>query len=151
MPLTINVGLSRKASKDYQSSGVSINVTAELDQSLLARPRELQAEIDRLYAQAEEGLARQAERPDDASQSNNGRPTSDRGNGRPAPAPAPATRAQRKAIDAIGRRLGLDVIEEIRHEFGWALDRLSVAEASKVIDHLKGLTNPQAAGNGGGR
>ena len=149
MPLTINVGLSRKASKDYQSSGVSINVTAELDQSLLARPRELQAEIGRLYAQAEEGLARQVERPDDASQSNNGRPTSGRGNGRPAP--APATRAQRKAIDAIGRRLGLDVAEEVRHEFGWALDRLSVTEASKVIDHLKGLTNPQAAGNGGGR
>ena len=38
MPLSINVGLSRKASKDYQSTGVSINVTAELDQSLLAKP-----------------------------------------------------------------------------------------------------------------
>lgn len=31
MPLSINVGLSRKASRDYQSTGVSINVTAELD------------------------------------------------------------------------------------------------------------------------
>ena len=29
MPLSINVGLSRKASRDYQSTGVSINVTAE--------------------------------------------------------------------------------------------------------------------------
>jgi hypothetical protein len=29
MPSSINVGLSRKASKDYQSTGVSINVTAE--------------------------------------------------------------------------------------------------------------------------
>lgn len=38
MPLSINVGLSRKASRDYQSTGVSINVTAELDQTLLARP-----------------------------------------------------------------------------------------------------------------
>jgi hypothetical protein len=37
MPLSINVGLSRKA-KDYQSTGVSINVTTELHQSLLARP-----------------------------------------------------------------------------------------------------------------
>ena len=42
MPLSINVGLSRKASRDYQSTGVSINVTAELDQSLLAKPDELQ-------------------------------------------------------------------------------------------------------------
>jgi hypothetical protein len=35
MPLSINVGLSRKASKDYRSTGVSINVTAELEQSRL--------------------------------------------------------------------------------------------------------------------
>jgi len=31
LPLTVNVGLSRKASKDYQSTGASINLTAELD------------------------------------------------------------------------------------------------------------------------
>ncbi len=70
MPLSINVGLSRKASKDYQSTGVSINVTAELDQSLLARPDELQQQIGDLYAQAEQALDRQstppqAERPND--------------------------------------------------------------------------------------
>ena len=59
MPLTINVGLSRKASKDYQSTGVSVNVTAELDQSLLARPDELRGEIDKLYAQAEDAIERQ--------------------------------------------------------------------------------------------
>jgi hypothetical protein len=50
MPLSVNVGLSRKASKDYQSTGVSINVTAELDQSLLAKPDQLQREVDNLYA-----------------------------------------------------------------------------------------------------
>src|SRR3954447_8338274 len=60
MPLSINVGLSRKASKDFQSSGVSINVTAELDQSLLARPDELQQQIDALYAHAQQALDRQA-------------------------------------------------------------------------------------------
>src|SRR4051794_31493803 len=60
MPLSVNVGLSRKASKDFQSSGVSINVTAELDQSLLARPDELQQQIDALYAQAQQALDRQA-------------------------------------------------------------------------------------------
>jgi hypothetical protein len=42
MPLSINVGLSRKASKDYQSTGTSINIVAELDQALLAKPDELQ-------------------------------------------------------------------------------------------------------------
>ncbi len=52
MPLNINVGLSRKASENYQSSGVSINLTAELDSSLLSRPTELQHEIEALYQQA---------------------------------------------------------------------------------------------------
>jgi hypothetical protein len=63
MPLSVNVGLSRKASKDYQSTGVSINVTAELDQSLLARPDALQQHIDDLYAQAEQALDRRAGAP----------------------------------------------------------------------------------------
>ena len=61
MPLTINVGLSRKASKDYQSTGVSINITAELDQSLLAKPEELQAQVDELYSQAQQAIDRQVE------------------------------------------------------------------------------------------
>ena len=59
MPLTINVGLSRKSSENYQSRGVSINVSAELDQSLLADPRRLQREIAGLYLQAEEALEEQ--------------------------------------------------------------------------------------------
>jgi hypothetical protein len=59
MPLSISGGLSRKASKDYQSTGVSINVTAELDQTLLAKPDELQGEIDHLYYEAEQALNRQ--------------------------------------------------------------------------------------------
>jgi hypothetical protein len=61
MPLSINVGLSRKASRDYQSTGVSINVTAELDQTLLARPDELQRQIGDLYSQAQNALDQQAD------------------------------------------------------------------------------------------
>jgi hypothetical protein len=59
MPLLINVGLNRKASKDFQSVGVSLNLTAELDQGLLSEPPRLQSEIDRIYGQAEEALERQ--------------------------------------------------------------------------------------------
>lgn len=61
MPLTINVGLSRKSSENFNSAGTSINLTAELDQSLLARPRELQGAIDELYEQAELALEQQAQ------------------------------------------------------------------------------------------
>ncbi len=52
MPLTVNIGISRKASANYQSAGLSINLTAELDQSLLADPPRLQSEIDRIYRAA---------------------------------------------------------------------------------------------------
>lgn len=58
MPLTVNVGISRKASANYQSAGVSIHLTAELDQGLLADPPRLQQEIDRIYAQAEQAVDR---------------------------------------------------------------------------------------------
>lgn len=63
MPLQINVGLNRKASKDYQSTGVSINIQAELDATLLARPDELQRQVADLYAQAEAALERQVGSP----------------------------------------------------------------------------------------
>ena len=62
MPLSVNVGLSRKASEDYQSTGVSINVTAEFGQALLAEPDQLQRQIGDLYAQAHHALDRQMNR-----------------------------------------------------------------------------------------
>ena len=53
MPLIIEVGLSRKSTLDYQSAGVSLNLRAELDQSLLARPRDWQGESARQDHEAE--------------------------------------------------------------------------------------------------
>jgi hypothetical protein len=158
MPLSINVGLSRKASKDYQSTGVSINVTAELDQSLLARPDELQQEVANLYAQAEQALDRQAgltqTQPATAPRRGygNGRsgsyrngngnvqnPSRSNGNG------GGMTESQRTAILAIARRADIDPAYEAREVIGAELDELSVRQASELIDHLKGLA---PAGNG---
>jgi hypothetical protein len=59
MPLTVNVGLNRKASRDFQSAGVSINLAAELEMGLLSDPHRLQHEIEKVYAQAEAALDRQ--------------------------------------------------------------------------------------------
>ncbi len=56
MPISINVGLSKKSSVDYQSQGRSINLTAELDGALLSKPVELQRQIAALYQQAEIAL-----------------------------------------------------------------------------------------------
>ena len=157
MPLLVNVGLSRKASKDYQSTGVSINVTAELDQALLVKPQELQRQIDGLYYQAASALDRhagmpaappaQARRPANSSAgraaSSNGQANGD--NGR---ASAPMTASQRRAITAIAQRANIDAAVEAREFVGTDLDNLALRQASELIDHLKGF---QAAGNGRGR
>ena len=42
--------------RPHQSAGISINVTAELDQALLAKPQELQHQIAELYQQAAQTL-----------------------------------------------------------------------------------------------
>ena len=56
MPLTVNLGLNRKASKHFQSAGVSINLAAELVTGLMADPPLLQHEIEKVYMLAEAAL-----------------------------------------------------------------------------------------------
>ena len=178
MPLSINVGLSRKASRDYQSQGHSINVTAELDQSLLARPGELQAQIADLYHQAQVALDRAAAEPAHPSPANgviNGQShgrANGQANGRytrqvqtPSPTPAhqqtrigapadgpPLTASQKRAIFSIAHRLGLDAQEVCGDEVGCAIEDLRLRQASELIDLLKSLdTSAVAGGKAGGR
>ena len=151
MPLSINVGLSRKASRDYQSTGVSINVTAELDSALLQKPAELQQQIAGLYAQAEFAMNRQANGnapAAPAAQSSGIAHVSTRpiaGNGQRNG--SGMTTSQRKAILAIASRNDFDVAAEAHNLFGTTVDDLTLRQASELIDHLKGLA---AAGNGRG-
>ena len=149
MPLQISVSLSKKTSENFNSQGCSVSLSAELDQTLLTRPDELQQAIAELNEQAELALDRKmngASTPapvtsDRTRFSDNGRGhNAGRGqNGRG------ATQAQRKAIAAIAGQLGIDAAEECKHEFGIDLDRANVTEASKLIDHLK--AQPGAATN----
>jgi len=160
MPLTINVGLSRKTSENYNSQGASINLTAELDQSLLARPDELQGAVSELYEQAEAALDRQASGGDrlpantrgTTTRTNgsdgNGHASGRAGNGRAsAPAGRGMTASQRKAIHAIAEQLGIDPANEARHELGVELDHATISEASKLIDHLKTLQGSASNGS----
>ena len=174
MPLSINVGLSRKASKDYQSTGVSINVTAELDQSLLAKPDDLQKQIGELYSQAESALQSQASRmvvPDrqpyrhSRSDYNDRRPTRQsrdnypprdnggydnrrRGFGGNGGNGGLMSQSQRRAIGAIADRLSIDPHLEARDIIGVELDELNIREASELIDHLKSIRPVPSRGNG---
>ena len=156
MPLSINVGLSRKASKDYQSTGVSINVTAELDQALLAKPDELQRQIGDLYCQAQNALDHEADALGDPQPCRNGQ--NDRGrdrgngydhrnghNGHEDRRDAAMTSSQRRAILSIVKRWDINLNAECREFIGEEFERLSIRQASELIDHLK---NQQPAGTG---
>ena len=164
MPLSINVGLSRKASKDYQSTGVSINVTAELDQALLAKPDELQKQVGDLYAQAQGALERQAanmttpeqRRRDDGEERaahrspRNGGDRGHNGNGN-GNGGGRMTESQHRAITAIADRLDIDARRECRDIIGEDLDQLTIRQASELIDHLKGLQPTRSSRTSNGR
>jgi hypothetical protein len=141
MPLSINVGLSRKASRDYQSTGVSINVTAEPDQSLLAKPEELQKQIGGLYSQAQAALDCQANALGDPQlprTSHNGqRNNGNRHNGHDDRRNAAMTASQRRAILAIVKRWDINLEAECREYIGEQFEKLSISQASELIDHLK--------------
>lgn len=157
MPMQLTVTRNRKTSENYNSEGYGISLSVELDQSLLTKPAELQEKVGYLYAEAEAALEQQANGTNGKSHQNrsngtrgnqNGNGDSHRnggGNGRT------MTTSQRRAIDAIAKRLGIDATEEIHHEFGLNLDDLSVRQASQAIDHLKSLDQQPAGRNGGGR
>lgn len=148
MPLTINVGLSRKLSQDFNSVGVSINVTVELDQGLLARPQDLQRQIGELYREANDALDRQlasavppqryvahGTRPLPTSNNGNGHAPNGRfRDGNPANGgsrsangrgPAPITPKQRSAILAIARASEVDAFATARQTFDADLDCLT--------------------------
>jgi hypothetical protein len=135
MPLCINVGLSRKASRDYQSTGVSINVTAELDAALLARPEALQEQIAGLYQQAQLAMERQVQQ--------SALPPRAAANGH---AHTPITPSQRRAIIALCQHHQLGPQDQALGQFQRRLEQLSVRQASQLIDHLKGLPDPQVVG-----
>ncbi len=159
MPLTVNVGLSRKSSENYQSQGLSINITAELDQSLLADPPRLQDEIDRIYAQAEDALERQSkpapQPPSPRSHfANNGHAN---GNGRAqrpnvqqagshrvsdngaryGGAVRAATESQMGALRSLAKRLSRDLDTVANESFGIDSTQLDLQQASSLIDQLK--------------
>ncbi len=159
MPLLINVGLNRKASKDFQSVGVSLNLTAELDQALLTDSPRLQTEINRIYGQAEEALDRQvAAMSTDATPKVVAAPAQPHahGNGHAVMQPPMtqrdakfesgkfsgsvrlATESQLRALRSICKRSRFDLEHEAREVFGIELlDQLDVRQASQLIDTLK--------------
>jgi hypothetical protein len=164
MPLTLNVGLSKKIGlPDYGSLGASCNVQVELPTNTIfddldAFHRQVrqaykactEAVTDELARNQQNGTATSYANPPSATNGNgahkgNGHanPSTNRINGRR------ATASQIRAMRAIADWRQLDLARELHLRFGMDRpDDLSIAEASQCIDELKTSANGQSVGRG---
>jgi hypothetical protein len=161
MPLTLNVGLSRKIGlADYGSLGASCHVTVELDghliqQDLEAFHRHVRQAYTACRQAVQEELSRQEAADTHPTGSNghtNGYAANGNGNGqarRRGDNPRPATASQVRAIEAIAKRQRLDLPLYLENRFRvHTASELSLAEASSLIDELK--SGASSNGNGKG-
>lgn len=166
--LRVNVGLSRKLSKDYNSTGYSVNLDGEI-LAAINDPEAVIEQVKELFDLAEESLSQQIERaeseaaigsrdilsaPEATPQTNghhsnesaatkppsgNGKPTTT-GNGQ---AGEEATNKQIQFLLSIGKRQGLSTAD-LERKISDLLDKeigiyhLSKRDAAKVIDALNG-------------
>jgi hypothetical protein len=156
MPLTLNVGLSKKVGEpDYGSRGASVNLELELDSGTVNEPDRLRDRIRQMFHLARDAIREELN-----------------GNGAAAPAapPAPiaanggyggnhgnrdrsATQSQVRALHAITRKQGLNLSQLVRQRFlAQRPEDLSLRDASALIDELNrdgnGGTNGNGSGNG---
>jgi len=157
MPLTLNVGISKKLGlPDYGSVGAICNVSVELDAALLTQDTDgFQRHVHNAYAACAKAvndeLARHKPSADAGSNGNTNRVGSNggtNGNGSRRSTGRSATQSQVRAIHAIANRQRIDLTAELRSRFG--VDRpddLAITEASELIDSMKATANS----NGGRR
>ena len=178
MPLKINVGVSRKVSQDYQSTGFSLNIDAELPANLIDNPDAMAEQSSHLFQLANDLLDEQVR------QAGGKAPVSSNPPRRPAPSSTNGTNgnghkpyrngntspktngnghtnhhgngrgdrgitdAQVRAVGNMAKRLGTDGETYAIDNTGNTLSELSVKEASQLIDQLKGELEKQPAGAG---
>lgn len=142
MPITLNIGLSRKVGEaNFGSRGASVNLQIEADTSLAADPAKFQQRIRQLFGLVRTSLAEELNGGCNGH-ANNGGDTKGgaqaNGNHKPSTPPRPATQSQVKAIHAIAKDKRVDVKKLLRNFY--RVDRpeeLSIKDASKFIDELK--------------
>ena len=166
--LRVNCGLSRKVSRNYQSTGFSINLEQEIS-SDVHDPQAVVEEIKQVYDLAEEALAQEIERYQStdaiASRDEEPRPSSrqapagrreapgngerrgeGRGNGQREEA---ATNKQIQYLLSIGKRMRLSTVQlerEVEAILGQQVGiyDLTKKQAGMVIDSLTAADNSRA-------
>ena len=156
MPMSINVGVSRKvADNNYGSRGASVNLEVELDSTLIQEPERLQERIRQVFRLAQQSVDEELARQNAANGHDNGQTAAANGNGNGRQSgngngrtvqrrsnSRRATASQARALHAIADRQGLDLAAELQNRFGVASpEELSITEASQTIDELKSAAN----------
>ena len=151
MPLRLSVSHSRKTSENFCSTQHGLVVEAEVAEGTSAK--DLRAKVEELFAFAKQAVNEQVEAAGGAEDNggerkgnpaprariptNGGTNRKSNGNGRTGRSRMPmVTEAQKKAIFAICKDQGLKV-EEVLADWNGSADRLTIKEASEVIDSLK--------------
>ncbi len=146
MPLTLNVGLTKKVGEpNYGSRGASVNFEVELEANLVGEPDQLREKVRYLFALAKDAVEEELNGNSPASANGhhgNGSTNGHNGNGSSnsnyrSSNGRPATASQVRAIHAIASRNHVDLDGQLK-EFGVSKpDDLSVSQASELIDALK--------------
>lgn len=155
--LKLNVGFQRKVGEAaYGSRGASVHLELELDSGLAQEPTQLQQRVRQLFHLAEAAVDRQLHEAAPASPLSPPTPSSNSAanplpvaSATPPPWPRrrdatrPATASQVRALHALAERQGLDLTARLQADY--QIDepqRLSITEASQLIDQLKGTHQP---------
>src|SRR4051812_12591722 len=111
----ISIVTSRKIGEpNYGSRGATVGLEMEVDSRLVEQPRELHAQIARLFRLAKASVDRELSRSTDERVLNSSRI----GRTDEVLRVRPATAAQIRAIRAIARRHNLDLTEQLQNCFG---------------------------------
>lgn len=143
MPLTLNVGLSRKIGEpNFGSRGATVNFAVELESSLVREPDQLREKIRYLFAQAKQAVKEELDGPVSADlHASNGYHVSQNGNGNcdgHRPNGRPATASQVRALHAIANRNRINLSSRLNELFGVSQpEDLSITDASSAIDRFK--------------
>jgi hypothetical protein len=155
--LKLNVGASRKVSDNhYGSRGASINLELELDSGLVGEADRLRDKMRQLFGLARAALAEELSAGNaqpgatgHVAEDVHAQPVADPAAAPPVPSPSPkptklATQSQIKALYAIARSQKVDLLAFMRQRMAIARpEDLSLQQASRLIDELKGSTSGQ--------